>query len=162
MSGHSACMPCIKAVIAQSDRHIATAFCSLTVILSNQSCTVRYHVHSYHPQLRTSGSASYPRATCTSAPLTNINTALHTSNSSSYISSTTSYATPAILCLRLHYTHISIQLCIVTLKHLQHKQSASQQTACQAAAHTSAQLSYMPYLPSHAPPSITHKQCSLT
>ena len=62
---HSACMPCIKAVIAQSDRHIATAFCSLTVIPSNQSCTVRCHVHSYHPQLRTSGSASYPRATCT-------------------------------------------------------------------------------------------------
>ena len=65
MSGHSACMPCIKAVIAQCDRHIATAFCSLTVIPSNQSCTVRCHVHSYHPQLRTSGSASYPRATCT-------------------------------------------------------------------------------------------------
>ena len=65
MSGHSACMPCIKAVIAQSDRHIATAFCSLTVIPSNQSCTVRCHVHSYHPQLRTSSSASYPRATCT-------------------------------------------------------------------------------------------------
>ena len=44
---------------------IATAFCSLTVIPSHQSCTVRCHVHSYHPQLRTSGSASYPRATCT-------------------------------------------------------------------------------------------------
>ena len=108
MSGHSACMPCIKAVIAQSDRHIATAFCSLTVIPSNQSCTVRCHVHSYHPQLRTSGSASYPRATCTTHKHQHSIAPMHTSNSSSYISSTTSYATPAILCLRLHYTHISI------------------------------------------------------
>ena len=82
-------------------------------------------------------------------------TAAHTSAAPHHMPLLPSYASDCT-------THTSasahIRLRIVTLKHLQHKQSASQQTACQAAAHTSAQLSYMPYLPSHAPPSMHHTQ----
>jgi hypothetical protein len=51
MSVHSECMPWVKTIITQSDRHVATAFCSLTVIPSHLECIVRCRVLSHHKGL---------------------------------------------------------------------------------------------------------------